>query len=60
MSPILANIDLHHVLDVWLTEDVKAHCKGQAILCRYADGTPVQAWNIWGGRPLTPIVHSGV
>ena len=37
VSPILANIYLHHVLDVWCTEDVKAHGKGQAILCRYAD-----------------------
>jgi hypothetical protein len=24
------------------------------------DGTPVQAWNKWGGSPLTPIVYSGV
>ena len=37
VSPILANISLHHVLDVGFTEDFKAHCKGQAILCRYAD-----------------------
>jgi hypothetical protein len=37
VSPILAHIALHHVLDVWFTEDVNAHCKGQAIRCRYAD-----------------------
>ena len=37
MSPLLAHISLHHVLDVWFTEDVKAHGTGQAILCRYAD-----------------------
>ena len=37
VSPILANIDLHPVLDGWLTEVVQAHCQGQAILCRYAD-----------------------
>ena len=42
---MLANIYLHHVLDVWFTEVVQAYCKGQALLCRYADGTPVQAWN---------------
>jgi len=36
-SPILANIYLHHVLDVWFTEVVQAYCKGQALLCRYAD-----------------------
>jgi retron-type reverse transcriptase len=27
---------------------------------RYADGTPVQASNLWGASPLTPIVRSGV
>ena len=37
VSPILANIYLHHILDVWFADDVKTHCKGQAILCRYAD-----------------------
>jgi len=37
VSPILANISLHHVLDVWFTEVVQAHCTGQALLCRYAD-----------------------
>lgn len=26
---------------------------------RYADGTPVQAWNKWGESPLAPIVYSG-
>jgi hypothetical protein len=37
VSPILAHIDLHHVLDVWCTAVVQAHCKGQALLCRDAD-----------------------
>lgn len=37
VSPILANIYLHHVLDVWFTEEVQAHCKGPAMLWRYAD-----------------------
>lgn len=37
VSPILAKISLHHVLDVWFTEVVQAHGKGQALLCRYAD-----------------------
>jgi hypothetical protein len=29
-------------------------------LTRFADGTPVQASNLWGASPLTPIVRSGV
>jgi len=37
VSPILANVYLHYVLDVWFEEVVKTHCKGQVYLCRYAD-----------------------
>jgi RNA-directed DNA polymerase len=37
VSPILANIYLHYVLDVWFEEVVRAHCVGHAYLCRYAD-----------------------
>jgi len=36
-SPILANIYLHYVLDMWFEETVRAHCTGHAYLCRYAD-----------------------
>ncbi len=36
-SPLLANIYLHHVLDVWFEADVKPHLKGQAFLVRFAD-----------------------
>ncbi|MEJ2013785.1 MAG: group II intron reverse transcriptase/maturase [Anaerolineales bacterium] len=37
VSPILANIYLHYAVDVWFEETVKAHCRGAAYLCRYAD-----------------------
>ena len=37
ISPMLANIYLHYALDVWFEETVKAHCKGKAYLCRYAE-----------------------
>ena len=37
VSPILANIYLHHALDIWFEETVKKHCQGAAYLCRYAD-----------------------
>jgi len=30
-------IYLHYALDVWFEETVKAHCRGAAYLCRYAD-----------------------
>lgn len=37
VSPILSNIYLHYVLDVWFESVVKLHCKGNAWLFRYAD-----------------------
>jgi group II intron reverse transcriptase/maturase len=37
ISPLLANIYLHHVLDVWFEEEVKPRLKGQAYEIRYAD-----------------------
>jgi len=37
VSPILANIYLHHVIDEWFEETVRKHCRGQVYLCRYAD-----------------------
>jgi group II intron reverse transcriptase/maturase len=37
VSPILANIYLHNVLDVWFDEIVRTHCVGRIYLCRFAD-----------------------
>lgn len=37
ISPILANIYLHYVLDLWFELYVKIKCKGEAYLVRYAD-----------------------
>jgi group II intron reverse transcriptase/maturase len=37
VSPILANVYLHYVLDLWFHEVVKWHCRGEACLIRYAD-----------------------
>lgn len=37
ISPVLANVYLHEVLDTWLANVVKAHCRGQVVLYRYAD-----------------------
>lgn len=36
-SPILSNIFAHYVLDEWIEETVKAHCKGRIELIRYCD-----------------------
>src|SRR3954453_10642869 len=37
VSPLLANIVLHHVLDEWFEEEVRPRLKGEASLVRYAD-----------------------
>jgi group II intron reverse transcriptase/maturase len=37
VSPLLANVYLHYVLDVWFERDVKPRLKGRAFLVRYAD-----------------------
>lgn len=37
LSPLLANVYLHYVLDQWFEEEVKAKLQGKATLIRYAD-----------------------
>jgi RNA-directed DNA polymerase len=37
ISPLLANVYLHYVLDVWFAEEVQPRLRGRAFLIRYAD-----------------------
>jgi RNA-directed DNA polymerase len=37
ISPLLANIYLHHVLDTWFEQEVKPRLRGEAYEVRYAD-----------------------
>jgi group II intron reverse transcriptase/maturase len=37
ISPVCANVYLHYVLDMWFAKVVKAKCKGDAYIVRYAD-----------------------
>jgi group II intron reverse transcriptase/maturase len=37
LSPLLGNIYLHHVIDLWYERDVKPRMKGRSCLVRYAD-----------------------
>ena len=37
VSPLLAHVYLHYVLDVWFEREVKPRLKGRAFLVRYAD-----------------------
>jgi group II intron reverse transcriptase/maturase len=37
LSPLLGNVYLHYVLDLWFTEEVKPRLRGKATFARYAD-----------------------
>lgn len=37
LSPLLGNVYLHHVLDLWFTEEVMPRLHGRAMFVRYAD-----------------------
>ena len=37
ISPILANVYLHYVLDLWFKNEIQKNCKGKAYMVRYAD-----------------------
>ncbi|MCB9920546.1 MAG: group II intron reverse transcriptase/maturase [Planctomycetaceae bacterium] len=37
LSPLLANVYLHYVLDLWFERDVRPRLQGEAYLIRYAD-----------------------
>ncbi len=37
LSPVLANVYLHYVLDLWFTRVVQPRCRGRATLVRFAD-----------------------
>ena len=66
ISPVLANMALDGLETIlrkkYPHSGIRA-LKGknkQVNLVRYADGTPVQAWNTWGASPLTSNVHTEV
>jgi group II intron reverse transcriptase/maturase len=37
LSPLLMNVFLHHVLDLWIEQMGKPHCEGRIALFRFAD-----------------------
>ena len=37
ISPVLANVYLHYVLDLWVEKVVRPHCRGAVEMVRYAD-----------------------
>jgi RNA-directed DNA polymerase len=51
VSPVLANVYLHYALDLWFEHVVKPHCRGEALLCRYADDCAPRARRRSKGPP---------
>jgi len=53
LSPLLGNVYLHHVLDVWFEREVRPQLQGRATLVRYADDFvlcfehPDDATHVW-------------
>lgn len=53
ISPLLANIYLHYVYDLWIDQWRKRHAQGEVIVVRFADDTVVgfqyesDAWRFW-------------
>ena len=41
VSPLLANIYLHHVLDAWFTTEVPPRLRGRSVLVLYADAVAI-------------------
>jgi RNA-directed DNA polymerase len=37
VSPVLANVYLHYILDQWFEQEIKPRCRGQVMINRYAD-----------------------
>jgi RNA-directed DNA polymerase len=45
VSPLIANVYLHYTFDLWADVWRRKVAKGDVIIVRYADGTPVQMSN---------------
>jgi RNA-directed DNA polymerase len=61
LSPILANIYLHHVLDLWFEREVKSQLKGFAQLVRYADDCVPRSGTRDGGlAPRSRLAGAGL
>lgn len=56
VSPLLANIYLHEVLDVWFEREVKPRLKGRAFLVRYADDAVIGFSNEEDARRVKAVM----
>jgi RNA-directed DNA polymerase len=57
ISPLLANIYLHHVLDKWFVDEVKPRLKGKAFLIRYVDDAVICFQNEEDARRVLTVLE---
>jgi group II intron reverse transcriptase/maturase len=57
LSPVLGNIYLHHVLDVWFERDVLPRLHGKARLIRYADDAVIAFEREDDARRVLEVMH---
>lgn len=58
ISPLLANIYLHYVYDLWVQSWRKRHASADMIVVRYADDTIVGFQYVSGVDPVIPDTAS--
>ncbi len=56
LSPLLANVYVHEVLDTWFETVVQAHCRGKVVLYRYADDVVIGCEREEDARRLTEVI----
>jgi hypothetical protein len=56
VSPILANIVLHHVLDVWFEDEIRPRLSSKSFLVRYADDAVIVVKNEDDARRVMDVL----
>jgi RNA-directed DNA polymerase len=56
ISPVLANVYLHYVLDEWFARDVQPRMKGRTFLIRYADDAVIGFANEQDARRVLEVL----
>lgn len=56
ISPILANIYLHYVLDLWFEKKLKSTLKGYAGMVRYADDFVIGCQYEWEAKQIVQLI----
>jgi len=59
LSPLLSNIYLHYVLDLWFEKRVRRQCRGEAYLFRFADDFVVCFQFKWLNRKSQRRAYTG-